>query len=124
MLETLRSPAHVCAVEVVGKLEKSDYDAVLLPALRAQIDGAGEIRIVFVFGSRYEGLTIGGNVADAKLYVSELFHRELSKWKRCAVVTDEAWLRHAVSVFRFMMPGDVESFDTAQVPAAIAWAAA
>jgi hypothetical protein len=124
MLETLQSPANVCAVEVVGKLEKSDYDTVLLPALRAQIDGAGEIRIVFVFGSRYEGLTIGGNAADAKLYVSELFHRELSKWKRCAVVTDEGWLRHAISVFRFMMPGEVESFDTAQVAAAIAWAAA
>jgi hypothetical protein len=124
MLEQLESPASVCAVEVVGKLEKSDYDTVLLPALRAQIDGAGEIRIVFVFGDRYEGLSLSGNVADAKLYVSELFHHELSKWKRCAVVTDESWLRHAISVFRFMMPGDVESFDTTQVEAAIAWVAA
>jgi hypothetical protein len=122
MLEKLESPPNVCAVEVVGKLEKADYDTVLLPALRAQIDTGGEIRIVFVFGARYEGLTIGGNLADAKLYVSELFHHELSKWKRCAVVTDESWLHHAISTFRFMMPGEVESFETSRLESAIAWA--
>ncbi len=124
MLQRLESPANVCAVEVVGKLEKADYDTVLLPALRQQIDGTGEIRIVFVFGDRYEGLTIGGNLADAKLYVSELFHHELSKWTRCAVVTDESWLRHAIGMFRFMMPGEVECFEPSDVEAAIAWAAA
>ena len=124
MLQELDSPDTVCALEVVGKLEKADYDSVLLPALRRQIDGPGEIRIVFVFGERYEGLTIGGNLADAKLYVGELFHHELSKWKRCAVVTDESWLRHAISMFRFMMPGDVECFVPSDLEAAIAWAAA
>jgi hypothetical protein len=124
MLQRLESPANVCAVEVVGKLEKDDYHTVLLPALRRQIDGAGEIRLVFVFGERYEGLTIGGDLADAKLYVGELFHHELSKWTRCAVVTDESWLRHAISMFRFMMPGEVECFESSDVEAAIAWAAA
>jgi SpoIIAA-like len=124
MLQTLDSPANVCALEVVGKLEKADYDTVLLPALRQLLDGAGEIRIVVVFGDRYEGLTIGGSLADATLYVSELFHHELSKWKRCAVVTDESWLRHAISMFRFMMPGEVECFETSDVEAAISWAAA
>jgi len=124
MLVTLESPPTVSALEVVGKLEKADYDAVLLPALRTQIESGAGIRIVFVFGERYEGLTIGGNLADAKLYASELFHHELSRWKRCAVATDESWLRHAISMFRFMMPGEVESFGAADVDAAIAWAAA
>ena len=40
------------------------------------------------------------------------------------MVTDESWLRHAISMFRFMMPGDVECFEPAAVEAAIAWAAA
>jgi len=124
MLRKLDSPANVCAIEVVGKLEKADDDTVLLPTPREQIDGPGEIRIVFVFGERYEGLTIGGNLADATLYVSEFFHRELSKWTRCAVATDESWLRHAISMFRFMMPGEVECFEASDFEAAIAWAAA
>jgi hypothetical protein len=40
------------------------------------------------------------------------------------VVTDESWLRHAISMFRFMMPGEVECFETARLESAIAWAGA
>ena len=50
--------------------------------------------------------------------------RDGSEWKRCAVVTTHDWLRHAISVFRFMMPGEVECFGPSQVQAAIDWAAA
>ena len=61
---------------------------------------------------------------DAKLYVGELVHHDLSKWKRCAVVTDHDWLRHAIGMFRFMMPGEVECFEPCRrCEAAIAWAA-
>jgi hypothetical protein len=124
MLEKLESPDSVLAVEVVGKLEKADYETVLIPAIDAQIKDAGEIRSVWVFGEKYQGLTAGAVSSDAKLYLGELFHRDLSKWKRCAVVTDKDWLRHSVEIFRFMMPGEVELFDVTQAQAAIEWAAA
>lgn len=45
MLKTLDSPDNVLAVEVVGKLEKEDYETVVGPALRKMIDGPGEIRV-------------------------------------------------------------------------------
>ena len=122
MLKKLGSPDTVLAVEVVGKLEKDDY--VLVPGLQALLDAYGEIRCVFVFGDQYAGLTVGGTVEDSKLYLSELVHRDIGKWKRCAVVTSHDWLRHAISVFRFMMPGDVECFELAQAEAAIEWAGA
>ena len=124
MLEKIDSPDSVLAVDVVGKLEKEDYQRVLVPGLRALLDGPGEIRCVFVFGDNYTGLTVGGTVEDSKLYLSELVHRDLSKWRRCAVVTDHDWLRHAISVFRFMMPGEVQSFGSSQVQEAVDWAAA
>ena len=89
------------------------------------IDGPGEIRLVFVFADEFEGLTLGATAADAELFVGELVHRELSKWKRCAVVTDRDWLRHSISLFRWMMPGEVEVFDpSSQLDDAVAWAAA
>jgi hypothetical protein len=124
MLEKLESPASVLAVEVVGKLEKADYETVLRPAIDAQIKDAGEIRSVWVFGEKYQGLTAGAVGSDATLYLGELVHRDLSKWKRCAVVTDKDWLRHSIEIFRFMMPGEVELFDVTQTQAAIDWAAA
>jgi hypothetical protein len=123
MYEILDSPENVFAIEVVGKLEKDDYEKVLVPAVQKMIDGPGEIRAVFVFGDRYEGLTAGATWADLKLYVGELLHRELSKWKRCAIVTDLDWLRHSVAMFHWMMPGEVEVFEPSKVQEAIAWAA-
>ena len=123
MYEILDSPENVFAIEVVGKLEKDDYEKVLVPAVQKMIDGPGEIRAVFVFGDRYEGLTAGATWADLKLYVGELLHRELSKWKRCAIVTELDWLRHSVAMFHWMMPGEVEVFEPSKVQEAIAWAA-
>ena len=124
MLKKIDSPDNVLAVAVVGKLEKGDYRDVLVPGLRALLHEHGAIRCVFVFGDEYTGLTVGGNVEDSKLFVDELVHGDLSKWKRCAVVTGHDWLRHAITVFRFMMPGEVECFEVSQVRAAVDWAAA
>jgi len=87
MLKKIDSPDTVLAVEVVGKLEAGDYRTVLEPALRAMIETHGEIRCVFVFGDEYTGLTLGGSLEDSKLSLTELVHGDLSKWKRCAVVT-------------------------------------
>ncbi len=119
----LSSPPGVLAVEVVGMLTRDDYDTVILPGLRDLIDGTGEIRFVVLFGDAFEGLTESGSPADAMLYVDEVVHGDLAKWKRCAVVTDVHWLRHAVALFRWMMPGQVATFGAADVADAVTWAA-
>ena len=41
MYEILDSPENVFAMEVVGKLEKDDYEKVLVPAVQKMIDGPG-----------------------------------------------------------------------------------
>jgi hypothetical protein len=40
----------------------------------------------------YEGISVSGG-------------GPLSRWERIAIVTDAGWIRHAVNVFRFLMPG-------------------
>ncbi len=123
MLRRIDSPVTVLALEAVGKLGKEDYDTVLRPGIEALLQEWGEIRCVLVFGDEYEGVTVGGTAADAQLYVGEIVHGELSKWKRCAIVSGQDWLRHVVALFRWMMPGEVECFDPGDVQKAIAWAA-
>ncbi len=124
MLQVIDSPDNVLAVEAVGKLERKDYETVLVPGITRLLDGPGEIRVVFVFADEFEGLTAGATASDAQLFVDELVHRTLSKWKRCAVVTNHDWLRHAIALFRWMMPGEVETYEPSDLAAAIAWAAA
>ena len=123
MLAKLKSPENVLALEIVGKFEKSDYESVFVPALEELYDASGEYRVVFVFGERYEGISGGATWEDMKFGVGEAVHREYSRWKRCAVVTKEPWLRHSIALFRWMIPGEVEVFEPSEVDKAIAWSA-
>jgi hypothetical protein len=118
MLECIASPANVLAFRAVGKIEKADYDDVLEPAVAAQIAAHGEVRFVYVLGPEFDRYSIGAGWEDAQLGIGHL-----SKWKRVALVTDEEWIRHALSMFGWMVPGEVKSFALPDEDAAIEWAA-
>ncbi|WP_422302220.1 STAS/SEC14 domain-containing protein, partial [Candidatus Binatus sp.] len=45
----------------------------------------------------------------------------LSRWERVAVVTDVAWIRHAVGAFRLLMPGAMRVFPSDQASEARKW---
>ena len=45
----------------------------------------------------------------------------LSKWERMALVSDADWVRHAISLFGWMVPGDVRVFPLAEQSEATAW---
>ena len=118
MLEPIASPEHVLAFRAVGKIERADYHDVLEPAVDAQIDAHGEVRFVYVLGPEFDGVSVGAGWEDAKLGIGHL-----SKWKRIAVVTDHDWIRRGLSMFGWMVPGEVKTFDAADERAAIDWAA-
>ena len=118
MLEVIESPDTVLALRVVGKLAKDDYTSVLEPAVEKLLAKHGELRAVIAIGDEFDGLTAGATWEDMKFGFEHL-----SKWKRCAVVTSHDWVRHGVSIFGWMMPGDVKVFATNELTAAIEWAA-
>jgi hypothetical protein len=118
MLERIDAPDNVLAFRAVGTIEKADYDDVLDPAVHAMLDERDELRFVYVLGEGFDGYSFGAGWEDAKLGIGHL-----TKWKRCAVVSDKDWLRHYLGAFRWMMPGDLKVFPEDQQDAAIAWAA-
>ena len=67
----------------------------------------------------FEGFDAGAMWEDFKVGVGHLTGLE-----RVAVVTDVDWIRHAVGVFRFLMPGTVRVFPTNEAAAARSWIAA
>jgi hypothetical protein len=119
MLTRLDSPESVLAFRGTGKIGKVDYEHVLEPAVKDMLASRGEVRFVYVLGDDFEGYTAGAGWEDAKLGMSDF-----TKWKRCAVATSHDWIRHGVSMFGWMMPGEIKTFDATDVDAAIAWAAA
>jgi SpoIIAA-like len=119
MLERLESPDTVLAFRAVGKIDAVDYERVLQPAVQEMVDTLGELRLVYVLGDEFDGYTAGAGWEDAKLGIPNL-----SKWKRCAVVTNHEWVEHLIGIFGWLMPGEIKAFTLEEVQAAIAWAAA
>jgi hypothetical protein len=120
MIELLEGfPANVIAVSATGQVTAKDYESTLTPAVEALLSRQDKIRIYYELGSRFSGIDPGAMWQDLKLGVGHL-----SRWERVAIVTDVEFIGHAVNAFRFLMPGDLRVFATADAAAARAWIAA
>ncbi|MGV9611467.1 SpoIIAA family protein [Nocardia xishanensis] len=119
MLEPIGGlPDGVIGFEATGRLEASDYERVLMPAVREVWGRGDEIRIVLVF-ERFEGMSPEAAWEDLKLGIEHL-----TRWKRIALVTDLDWMITVTSLFGWMTPGEFKRFPVANRHEAIAWAAA
>jgi hypothetical protein len=76
-----------------------------------------DVRIVLVF-ERWDGMSSGAAWEDLKVGM-----KNLTKWKRIALVTDLDWMITMASLFGWMTPGDLKRFPVAEREQAIAWAA-
>ena len=121
MIEVLPDmPAGVTGFRVSGRLGGDD-----LRDLKPTLDEAlktGDIRIVEVIASDYEGFGPGGLVEDLKLGFGAVLQHH-SAFKRIAVVTDKEWVRHTLHALAWMVPGEIALFGADEFERAKEWAA-
>src|SRR5262245_50653036 len=118
MLEPIADlPDGVIGFEALEQLQASDYEDVLMPAVRAIWDRGEEVRIVLVF-ERWHGMSGGAAWQDMKMGMERI-----TKWKRIALVTDLDWMITVTSLFGWLTPGELQRFPVPERAAASAWAA-
>ena len=118
MIEMIEgAPENVIAFKAVGELEAHDYKTVLKPAIDEAIDSGEKVRCVYVMGPEFAGFSAGAAWEDAEMGMAHV-----TRWHRCAVVTDTEWVRHLVKAFGWMMVGHLKLFSVAELPAAMQWA--
>lgn len=121
MIEMLSDmPQGVTGIRVSGRLLGDDLRAVK-PAMEQALE-TGELRIVEVIASDYEGFGPGGFVEDLKLGFGALFQHH-SAFKRIAVVTDKEWVTHTLHALAWMVPGEIALFELDELERAKEWAA-
>ncbi len=113
------APDGVLAVKAMSELTADDYRDVLEPAVDAMLAEHGSLRAVILLGPEWTGTTAGAMWEDLRFGLSKI-----TKWKRCAVVTDRDWIEHATKAFAWMKPGAVKVFALDEVDDAMVWAAA
>ena len=120
MIEILGGfPENVIALSATGRVTRQDYETVLVPKAQAALARHDKIRCYYELGAGFSGFEGAAVWEDFKLGVEHL-----TRWERVAVVTDVEWIRLAVNLFRFLVPGGVKVFPTAQAAEARRWVAA
>lgn len=112
-------PQGVTGIRVSGRLRGEDLRE-LKPTMEELLK-TGEVRIVEVIATDYEGFGRGGLVEDLKLGFGVLQHH--SALKRIAIVSDKDWVAHTLHALAWMIPGELEIFGLDQLERAKEWAA-
>ena len=112
-------PDNVVGFVAKGELTSGDYEKVLIPAVDHALEVHDKIRLLYVLGGEFDGLTAGAMWDDTRVGFSHI-----TKWEKIAVVTDKDWVRHSVEIFGYLMPGEVKGFTPAEESAARTWVTA
>jgi SpoIIAA-like len=116
MIERLKDfPANVLAFVCRGKVTRSDYDTVLVPAVNEALKKGGRLRLYYETDGDFS-IEPGAMWEDFKVGMEHL-----TRWERMAVVTDIDWIKHTMRFFSFMMPGELRAFPRSEAAAARAW---
>jgi hypothetical protein len=110
-------PDGVVGFEAVGKVEASDYETVVAPAVKHALEQHSKIRLIHVLDDRFTEYTAGGALQDAMLGLANPL-----SFDRIAVVTDSESIHRLVTVAGWSIPGKLKLFPNRERPLAEAWA--
>jgi len=117
MIEIIEGfPDDVVGILAKGEVTRKDYLEVVIPAINKSLKRNARLRLYYELGSEFTAIDLGAEWEDLKLGIEHF-----SRLERVTVVTDVTWIKHAVGAFRFLMPGDIRVFATAQAPEARRW---
>ena len=100
------------------KVTGTDYETVLLPAVEAKLKEYTKVRLLYYLGSDFTGYN-----AEALWDDTKIGFKHLNAWEKIALVTDYEWIRKAVHLFAFTLPGHVRIFKNDELAKAKKWLA-
>ena len=109
-------PANVLGFTASGTVTANDYESVIIPAVESLFSRQRKVRFLYHLGEDFSGFEAGAMWDDAKLGL-----KHLAGWERVAVVSDVEWIRGAIRLFGFAIPGHVRVFRNHELIAAKAW---
>lgn len=117
MIEHLKDyPDNVLAFACHGHVTKSDYQMVLVPAVKSALEKQGKLRLYYETAPDFGGIAPSAIWEDFKVGIEHL-----TRWERFAVVTDVEWIKHTVQLFSFLIPVAIKIFPASEAAQAREW---
>ena len=120
MIEVMQDvPANVIGFWANGKVEKADYDQVIIPELDKHVSKNGQINFLFLLKTDIGNFSLGAFFSDLKAGL-----KNFTKWHRMAIVTDQKGVETLSDLSSFALPGESKGFEIAELEEAKNWVSA
>ncbi|MEP2027788.1 MAG: STAS/SEC14 domain-containing protein [Paracoccaceae bacterium] len=117
MIELLMTAStHQLEFRFSGRVTQSDYDEVVLPAVKEALGEHDRIRVLAIADEGFTGFDMGAVWADTRM--------GLSHWRgfdRIAVATDKDWMTVGTRAFALLAPCPLKAFSISETDEARRW---
>ncbi|MBC8550985.1 MAG: STAS/SEC14 domain-containing protein [Candidatus Brocadiales bacterium] len=117
MIEIMtETEGSILAIKATEKLTTRDYEEVFIPKLDQLIRVFGKRKVVMFLADTFTGWEIGAAWDDAKF---GLQHR--NDFEKIALVGGPKWVEWTTKIGSHFVGGQVKTYDTSDIQAAISW---
>ena len=117
MVELLKDfPPHVAAYRATGKVNKEEYEQVVMARVDEVAVAFGKINFLVLLETDFENYSAG-----AFLDYLKVSFEHFTKWNRMAIVTDERWVRKAYDMLSPLVHGVINGYELKQFEDAKEW---
>ncbi|MFN8334179.1 MAG: STAS/SEC14 domain-containing protein [Cyclobacteriaceae bacterium] len=109
-------PNTMVAFRATGEVIKDDFDQIILPAVAELVQRTDKLNYLLVLDTPLKNFTLSAWIKDALLGLNNL-----TKWNRCAIVSDSDGINSFTNLFGKVMPGEFKGYKPEQLDEAINW---
>ncbi|WP_294217765.1 STAS/SEC14 domain-containing protein [uncultured Chryseobacterium sp.] len=118
MLQSITTaPRNIAAFEAYGEITKEDFDRVI-KIVDEKIEQEGELNYLLKLDTPLRNFTFAAWMNDAWLGI-----KNITKWNRCAIVTDKESVQKFTDMFSKIMIGEFRGYDQEEYDKAEHWVA-
>ena len=110
------APENVAAFNATGEVTKEDFENLVFPRVKAKIEQFGELNYLMYLDTDLDNFTAGAWLEDTLLGL-----KNLTKWNRAAILTDNQHVQNFTEIFSVLMPGEFKSFPKGNLYNAMYW---
>lgn len=111
-------PENVAAFTASGNVTKDDFTNTVLPVVKELVKKYDELNYLMVIDTSVKNFSGSAWLQDIMLGI-----KNMTKWKRAAIITDSDTINWFTDVFSYIVPGEFKGFYPEQLPVAIEWVA-
>lgn len=112
------TPDNVAAFHAQGDITKDDFENLVFPQVKAKVAIFDELNYLLYLDTDLSNFSAGAWLQDMLLGL-----KNLTKWNRCAIVTDKTGVQDFTDAVGVLMPGEFKSYPKEDLANALYWCA-